>query len=120
MGERLIKVGEGDYTGEDNAVIQRAVDAVGVEGGGVVELPSGVFTLRDSIHLRSGVALVGQGTDTVLMSALNYFTGIAIMFILAPLGTYIVIYLMFRWLGARVAESEWAALRETVPRGRWR
>ncbi|OFW64708.1 MAG: hypothetical protein A2Y74_10070 [Actinobacteria bacterium RBG_13_63_9] len=63
-----VKVGvtAGDLTGDTNAVIQQAVDAVGSYGGGTVELGPGVYTLYDTVHLRRNVRLVGTGPDTVL------------------------------------------------------
>jgi len=77
MTGQSIRVGEGDYAGSDNAAIQRAVDATAARGGGTVELPAGTFVLRDSVHLRSGVALVGQGTDTVLLKAPSVASALA-------------------------------------------
>lgn len=46
--------------------IQRAIDAVGAAGGGTVRLAAGAYMLADSVRLRPGVALVGDGPDTVL------------------------------------------------------
>lgn len=66
MREMTVRVGEGRFRGNDNAVIQRAVDEVAAAGGGAVELPAGTFMMRDALHLRSEVALVGQGPETVL------------------------------------------------------
>ena len=77
MAERTIRVGEDDYAGEDNGAIQRAVDAAAAQGGGTVELPAGTFVLRDSVHLRSGVQLVGQGAETVLRKAPSVASALA-------------------------------------------
>ncbi|MBN1246171.1 MAG: right-handed parallel beta-helix repeat-containing protein [Anaerolineae bacterium] len=49
-------------------VLQGAIDSLGNEGGRV-ELPAGEFELDRGIELRSNVALVGQGRDTVLRKA---------------------------------------------------
>jgi len=66
MASAMLKVGQGDYVGWDNAVLQRAVDDAARAGGGTVVLPAGVFEMHDALHLRSGVTVVGQGTETVL------------------------------------------------------
>jgi len=52
--------GEGDLCGADNRVLQAAVDYVGALGGGTVEIGPGVYEMRDSLHLRSGVAVRGS------------------------------------------------------------
>ena len=64
----LVKVGlsRGDFAGDTNAAIQQALDAVGVYGGGTVELGPGVYTLYDSVRMPRNVRLVGAGPDTVL------------------------------------------------------
>ena len=64
----LVKVGlsRGDFVGDTNVAIQQALDAVGVYGGGTVELGAGVYTLHDSVRLHRGVRLVGAGPDTLL------------------------------------------------------
>lgn len=67
--ERLtVTVGtkEGDLVGASHRVIQAAVDYVARLGGGTVRLSPGTFTLRGSVHLRSGVRLQGSGEDTIL------------------------------------------------------
>lgn len=66
MNAKTIVIGEGGFNGNDNVVLQRAVDALAQEGGGTVKLPPGTFMMKDSLHLRSGVRVVGEGADTVL------------------------------------------------------
>jgi len=66
MKRRTIKIGKGRYAGRTNSVIQTAVDELAGEGGGTVELPAGTFKLADALHLRTGVSVTGQGSDTVL------------------------------------------------------
>ena len=61
-----VDVSQGDSVGDTDAIIQQAIDAVGVYGGGSVELSPGVYTLYDSVKLRSNVRLFGSGRDTVL------------------------------------------------------
>jgi hypothetical protein len=55
-----------DIRGFTNTHIQCAVDRVANLGGGTVELSTGVFSLADSVHLRSGVTVCGAGPGTVL------------------------------------------------------
>jgi hypothetical protein len=53
--------------GFTNAHIQAAVDRCALLGGGVVELSAGTFRMADSLHLRTGVSVRGQGAATVLL-----------------------------------------------------
>ena len=55
-----------DFAGFTNRDIQSAIDRVAAAGGGEVELSAGTFALADSVHLRSGVRLLGAGEATVL------------------------------------------------------
>jgi hypothetical protein len=55
-----ITVGSGKYAGDTNEALQRAVDTVAAAGGGVVEVPAGTYRMRNALHLRSLVRLVGQ------------------------------------------------------------
>jgi len=67
----VIRVGqrEGDITGADNRALQAAVDYIAGLGGGTVEIGEGVYLMRDSLHLRSGVTVRGLGERTVLRKA---------------------------------------------------
>ncbi len=56
----VIKAGTGPYAGFTHQVLQRAIDDVAAAGGGVVEAPAGVYRMRDALHLRSGVSLIGE------------------------------------------------------------
>ncbi len=67
--ERLtITVGpdRADLCGRDDKVIQAALDYVARLGGGTVQILPGVYTLRNSVFLPSGVRLLGRGADSVL------------------------------------------------------
>lgn len=68
--ERLpwIRVGidAGDMRGNDNRVLQAAVEYIAAFGGGTVEIGPGEYLMHDSLHLRSHVHIVGSGPDTVL------------------------------------------------------
>ena len=69
MSGRELEIEADDLAAGANAAIQDGVDEVAVEGGGTVVLPAGTFELIDAVHLRSGVALIGQGAATVLRKA---------------------------------------------------
>jgi hypothetical protein len=66
-----IRVGakDGDITGPDGRALQAAVDYIAALGGGTVEIGEGVYLLRDSLHLRPGVTVRGEGQRTVLRKA---------------------------------------------------
>lgn len=57
---------DADVVGSDHRALQAAVDYVAGLGRGVVAIGPGVYEMRDSLHLRSGVCVVGAGADTVL------------------------------------------------------
>ena len=71
MASSEIRVGvkDADVCGDDNRAIQQALDAVAAQGGGRVIVGPGVYRMDDSLHLRSGVEIVGSGHDTVLRKA---------------------------------------------------
>lgn len=55
-----------DLVGQDDKVIQAAVDYVARFGGGTVRLLPGTYTLRNSVFLASGIRLLGSGADSVI------------------------------------------------------
>ena len=65
---KTVTVGEGKYRGTTHTVLQRAVDEVAAAGGGTVVVAPGVYEMRDALHLRSGVRVVGR-PGTVLRKA---------------------------------------------------
>ena len=67
----LIRVGQSnaDLVGNDNRVLQAAVDYIAGLGGGVVEISAGTYTMRDSLHLRSNVTVRGVENGTILKKA---------------------------------------------------
>lgn len=72
MAERPeIRVGidSGDLRGNDNRALQAAVDYIAALGGGTVRIGPGEYLMRDSLHLRSGVRVVGSGKETLLTKA---------------------------------------------------
>jgi len=68
--EVVITVGgdEADIQGYTNRAIQMAIDAL-PDAGGMVKLNQGTFILKDAIHLRSNMKLIGSGEATVLKRA---------------------------------------------------
>ena len=67
-----------DLTGANNRVLQAAVDYVANLGGGVVEIGEGEYTMYDSLHLRSNVAVRGVKGKTVLRKANGAVSALAI------------------------------------------
>lgn len=66
-----ITVGRENSTliGDDNRVLQAAVDYIAALGGGTVEIGPGEFLMRDSLHLRPNVTVRGTNGKTVLRKA---------------------------------------------------
>ncbi len=58
-----------DIPGFTNTQIQAAIDRCACLGGGTVVLSKGRFLMHDSMHLRTGVHVRGQGSATVLLKA---------------------------------------------------
>jgi len=56
-----------DLNGTDDLIIQAAIEYVAAHGGGTVKLLPGTFHLSNSVRLRSGLALVGSGPETLLI-----------------------------------------------------
>ncbi len=58
-----------DMMGNDNRVLQAAVDYIAGLGGGVVEVGAGEYLMRDSLHLRPNVTVRGVKGKTMLWKA---------------------------------------------------
>ncbi|MBN1417483.1 MAG: right-handed parallel beta-helix repeat-containing protein [Planctomycetes bacterium] len=58
---------KGDFVGRDSRVLQGAVDYVASLGGGTVRIGPGEFAMINSLHLRNGVTVRGEGETTVLI-----------------------------------------------------
>jgi parallel beta-helix repeat protein len=58
-----------DMMGNDNRVLQAAVDYIAGLGGGLVEIGEGEYLMRDSLHLRPNVTVRGVKGKTVLRKA---------------------------------------------------
>lgn len=67
-----------DLTGDNNRVLQAAVDYVAGLGGGVVEIGPGEYTMYDSLHLRSHVTVRGTKGETILRKAKGAVSALAI------------------------------------------
>ena len=57
---------EGDLKGNDDKILQAAVDYVYRLGGGTINILPGVYTMRNSLIPRPGVAIIGSGENTIL------------------------------------------------------
>lgn len=55
-----------DIVGATHKAIQAAVDYVAGFGGGTVHILPGTYRFRNAVYLRSGVRLVGHGSETIL------------------------------------------------------
>ncbi len=66
-----ITVGQSNATliGTDHRTLQAAVDYIAGLGGGVVKIGPGEYLMRDSLHLRPHVAVVGEPGKTILRKA---------------------------------------------------
>ncbi len=49
-----------------NRVLQQAIDDVWKSGGGTVKIDAGSFIMYDSLHLRTGVNVIGEENRTIL------------------------------------------------------
>lgn len=67
-----------DFTGNDNRVLQAAVDYIAGLGGGIVEIGEGEYLMRDSLHLRSNVTVRGVKGKTILRKAPSFVSDLAI------------------------------------------
>jgi hypothetical protein len=54
-----------DLVGSDHRLIQAAVDYVAGLGGGTVQILPGEYLFRNAVQLRSGVRILGSGSDSV-------------------------------------------------------
>lgn len=55
-----------DLVGTSDRVIQAAVDTMARRGGGTVHLLPGTYTLRNAVHLSSGIRLLGSGPESII------------------------------------------------------
>lgn len=57
----------GDIIGDTNIAIQAAVDYVAALGGGTVRVLEGGYLMYDSVRLKSGVSLTGDGVGRTVL-----------------------------------------------------
>lgn len=67
-----------DLVGATDKSIQAAVDYIARRGGGTVRLGPGIYQLRNSIFLQSGVRLLGEGEDTKLIKDASATTSLTV------------------------------------------
>ncbi len=80
MPERImITVGQekADIVGSDNRALQSAVDYIAGLGGGIVIILAGTYHMKDSLHLRSNITLIGQGDKTILRKSDGFRSALA-------------------------------------------
>ncbi|MGB9597935.1 MAG: right-handed parallel beta-helix repeat-containing protein [Candidatus Poribacteria bacterium] len=80
MSDKItITVGQekADIVGSDNRAIQSAIDYVAGLGGGTVIILAGTYLMKDSLHLRSNITLMGQGDKTVLRKSNGFKSALA-------------------------------------------
>jgi polygalacturonase len=68
---------EADIIGSDNRALQAAVDYISGLGGGTVQVRAGEFVMRDSLHLRSHVTVLGTRGKTILRKAKGAVSSLA-------------------------------------------
>lgn len=68
---------DADLVGDNDRVLQAAVDYVARLGGGTVQILPGRYLLRNAVYLQSKVRLLGSGDDTLLVKAPSAATKLA-------------------------------------------
>ncbi len=66
-----------EINGTGHPALQAAVDYVAASGGGTVRILPGTYRLRNAVKLRSGVRLLGSGSDTILVKEASVSTALA-------------------------------------------
>ena len=57
---------KGDLVGQDDKVVQAAVDYMARMGGGTVKLLPGKYVFRNAVHLPSRIRLLGSGPESII------------------------------------------------------
>jgi len=76
----------GDGATDDTAAIQRAIDAVSENGGGIVHVPIGNYLIYDTLNVPSGITLRGEGGQA--QHHVTQITAMAAINMIAALGEY--------------------------------
>jgi parallel beta-helix repeat protein len=61
--------GEGDFQGNDDKILQAAVDYVSNLGGGTVNILPGTYTMYNSLFPRANIVIRGSGDKTILFKS---------------------------------------------------
>jgi parallel beta-helix repeat protein len=72
-----VGIEEADIVGSDNRALQTAVDYIAGLGGGTVYIGAGTYLMKDSLHLRSNVTVIGQGESTILRKSDGFKSALA-------------------------------------------
>ena len=67
-----------DLKGNDNRILQAAVDYIAGLGGGVVKIEAGEYLMYDSLHLHSNVTVRGSKGKTILRKAVCVVSTLAL------------------------------------------
>ena len=57
---------QGDLVGNDDKVVQAAIDYMARMGGGTVQILAGKYVFRNAVHLPSRIRLLGSGLDSII------------------------------------------------------
>ena len=57
----------GEIKGRTNIALQAAVDYAAALGGGTVRIHAGEYLMYDSLHLRSNISIIGEGSDKTIL-----------------------------------------------------
>ena len=66
---RIVLDATSDNQSDDRGAIQAAIDAASNAGGGVVQLPAGVFRVEAALIMKNGVRLADAGRATIIEAA---------------------------------------------------
>lgn len=66
-----VDIEHGDITGDTDLPIQAAIDYLSYIGGGTVKIGEGIYTINNTIHLRSNISIEGIAGKTVLRKCDN-------------------------------------------------
>jgi hypothetical protein len=66
-----------DLVGNDDCVLQAAVDYVARLGGGTVKVLPGTYTLRNAVHLPSRIRVLGSGAESIVTKIGSQTVGLA-------------------------------------------
>lgn len=62
----------GDFVGNDDKILQAAVDYVTNLGGGTILIGPGIYTMRNSLFPRPRVKIIGSGESTILRKTATF------------------------------------------------